>query len=123
MLRADFGESFNNYISRLIPCLRFPLALPHVHECECPHVGEFLDELGGGLASAVPGAGFNAHQNRGISCLSLLQSCPKLKAVCWENTVIVITGHHHGWGVAFSNVDIVIRRICFERSEFIRVIR
>ena len=55
-------QSVAQYLCPPSPVPRHRSTSFHMHEGEGPHVGEFLDEFGGGFSGTVSRAGFDAHQ-------------------------------------------------------------
>ena len=78
-----------------------------------PAIHEFLDDFVGGLARTMTRLAFNSEQDRRLSVLGVLESCPKLEAMGRKDPVIVISRgnqrcrignsffHIMNWGIAF----------------------
>ena len=75
---------------------------------KCPSVGEFFYGFGGGFASAVACACFDADENEVFASMSMLERCGKFEAVGGKDAVVVITCGDECGGIGGAFVCIVI---------------
>ena len=69
-------------------------------EQESVHVGLFLDDLGGGLAEAVPGLCLYSQQDRVATSAGCLERRAKFCGVCRYDAIIGIRAEDEYWWVS-----------------------
>src|SRR5688500_18941087 len=78
---------------------------------ERPHVGEFLDDLVGGLARAVAGAGFDADQLGLRAGGDSLQRGGIFEAMAWDDAIVGVGSGGEDGRIGGAGTDVVIGRI------------
>lgn len=85
-------------------------------------VAGFFDDLGGGFAGAMAGAGFDPDQDRRGAGLGGLHGGGVFEAVTGEDAVVMIGGDDERRRIFRPRFHVVERRIFVDRLEFILVL-